>query len=28
VTASRIDKPVAGGGSREFSVFMMTARKK
>jgi len=28
ITASRMDKPVAGGGSREFSVFLMTARKK
>ncbi len=28
LTASRLEKPVAGGGSREFSVFLMTARKK
>lgn len=27
-TVSRMVKPVAGGGSREFTIFLMTARKK
>jgi len=28
MTASRMVKPIAGGGSREFTVFLITARKR